>query len=174
MRLWDAATGRPLGPARNVGRSTSTAFAHGGGVGASRGKAFSPDATLLLSGRADGTARLWDVATGHPVGPPLWHGSEVQSVVFRPDGRLLATGDATAAHLWDTPQPIAGDPARVLLWAEVMTNQQFDAEGDAIRPMDAPTWDEHRRRLTHPEDGEGGASSDQGNPTFAALLNPRP
>ena len=100
VRLWEVATGRPVGPPRTVGASIC--------------KAFSPDETMLLAGRADGTARLWDVATGHPLGPPLMHRSEVVSVAFRGDGRMVATGDDQAAHLWDAPEEVAGDPARLL------------------------------------------------------------
>ena len=158
VRLWEVATGRPVGPPRTVGASIC--------------KAFSPDRTMLLAGRADGTARLWDVATGHPLGPPLLHRSGVISVAFRGDGRMVATGDDQAAHLWDAPEEIAGDPTRLLLWAEVITNQQFDAEGDAIRLMDAPTWDEHRRRLTNRQGEEDGSRPAHGDPTFASPPEP--
>jgi eukaryotic-like serine/threonine-protein kinase len=154
VRLWEVSTGRPVGPPRTVGASIC--------------KAFSPDETMLLAGRADGTARLWDVATGHPLGPPLMHRSEVVSVAFRGDGRMVATGDDQSAHLWDAPEEVAGDPARLLLWAEVITNQQFDAEGDAIRLMDAPTWDEHRRRQTNRQGKEDGSPPAHGDPTFAS------
>jgi WD40 repeat protein len=33
--------------------------------------AFSPDGKLLASTDRDGTMRVWDPATGHPVGAPL-------------------------------------------------------------------------------------------------------
>ena len=49
-RLWDASTGRPIGPP----------LTHQGAVMA---VAFSPDGTTVITGSRDGTARFWDVAT---------------------------------------------------------------------------------------------------------------
>jgi WD40 repeat protein len=42
--------------------------------------------------RDDQTVRLWDPATGQPVGEPIMgHGGTVRSVAFSPDGHLLAS-----------------------------------------------------------------------------------
>ena len=63
---------------------------------------FSPDGRRLATASQDGTARLWDAATGQPVGVPLRHGQPVTLAVFSPDGRRLATAAADGtAHIWD-------------------------------------------------------------------------
>ena len=76
--------------------------------------AFSPDGKTVLTGSWDKTARLWDAATGAPVGEPLAHDDWVSSVAFSPDGRTILTGcyDRTA-RLWDreTGRPDRQAPA---------------------------------------------------------------
>ena len=65
------------------------------------GVAFSPDGRLLATASHDGTARLWDPATGEPRRTLTGHTDAVIGVAFSPDGRLLATAshDKTA-RLW--------------------------------------------------------------------------
>ncbi len=71
--------------------------------------AFSPDGKTILTGSNDRTARLWDAATGRPIGHPLAIPTAVSSVAFSPDGKTILTGclDGTA-RLWDTAtgQPV--------------------------------------------------------------------
>ncbi|SIO59279.1 WD40 repeat [Singulisphaera sp. GP187] len=66
--------------------------------------AFSRDGRLVATGSEDDTARVWEVRTGRPVGPPLPHGASVISVAFSPDGSTLLTGcNDQTARLWSLP-----------------------------------------------------------------------
>jgi eukaryotic-like serine/threonine-protein kinase len=79
-------------------RSLERLLVHGDKVAA---VAFSPDSTRVLTGSADRTARLWDAATGQPLGEPLRHEGAVNGVAFSPDGKRLLTASDGTARWWD-------------------------------------------------------------------------
>jgi len=57
---------------------------------------------LLASGSFDETARLWNLDTNLPVGPPLQHQDAVQSAAISADGKQLVTGCRDEnAYVWD-------------------------------------------------------------------------
>jgi WD40 repeat protein len=65
--------------------------------------AFSPDSKYVLTGSADHTAKLWDIATGREVRAFIGHSLDIWSVAFSPDGKYVLTGSADkTAKLWET------------------------------------------------------------------------
>jgi WD40 repeat protein len=53
---------------------------------------FSPDSRSVLTGDWEGTARLWDVTSGKPIGKPLEHSDPITAAVFHPDGKTVLIG----------------------------------------------------------------------------------
>jgi len=103
-RLWDVTTDQQIGAAM-VADGGSTAYIGESGNGVT-GVAFSPDGKILATAAADGTARLWDVATHRQIGASMvvdGAPGEALAVAFSPSGKTLATADADGTvQLWDT------------------------------------------------------------------------
>ena len=93
--------------------------------------AFSPDGTRIASGSSDKTVRVWDAATGQPVGQPLTgHTDAVTSVAFSPDGTRIASGsDDSTVRLW----PAFPDAAAALC-AKLTTNMSHQQWRDWVSP----------------------------------------
>ncbi|HEX4499873.1 MAG TPA: TIR domain-containing protein, partial [Scandinavium sp.] len=100
-RLWDAASGKPIGePMKHEGMVFSAQF--------------SADSQRVVTASWDKTARLWDAASGKPIGEPMKHEGIVFSGQFSPDGqRVVSASGDKMARLWDAAsgKPI-GEPMK--------------------------------------------------------------
>jgi WD40 repeat protein/tRNA A-37 threonylcarbamoyl transferase component Bud32/tetratricopeptide (TPR) repeat protein len=90
-RFWDAGTGAPKGAIQaEVGREFHARF--------------SPDSGALLTGSVSGTVRIWETASGKPLGKPMLYPAGVQAAAFSPDaaGQYLLIGYRDGCfRLWD-------------------------------------------------------------------------
>jgi len=127
---------------------------HAGGIDC---VAFAPDGRTILTGSEDGTAQLWDAASGREIRRLEGHGVRVSSLSFAPDGRTILTGsDDGTARLWDAAtgrelcQLVSFNDGT---WAVVAPDGRFDTDNleeikglhwvfpdDPFRPLSPETF----------------------------------
>ena len=61
---------------------------------------LSHDGQRLLSGSLDGTARLWDLASGRELAELTGHNGPVYAVAFGADGTLITGGIDRTIRIW--------------------------------------------------------------------------
>jgi len=70
-----------------------------------RSASFSGDGTRVVTLSGD-VARLWDAATGAPLGAPMLHRGSAQSASLSADGtRVVTASQDGTARLWDVRWP---------------------------------------------------------------------
>jgi tetratricopeptide (TPR) repeat protein len=90
-------------------------------------------AELILLGNSVGISRLWDVATGKALGPPLTQEDPVTAVAFSPDGRTLFTaGNDKMVHIWSVPEPRNESSGLLDRWTQARGGMELDPDGGLV------------------------------------------
>ena len=94
---------------------------------------FSPDGKRIVTASLDGTARVWDAATGWPLTERLRHRGKVFTAQFSPDGErvLTASSDGTG-RVWDVPTAPVPAPAWLPDLAETVGGFRLDAQRNFV------------------------------------------
>jgi dipeptidyl aminopeptidase/acylaminoacyl peptidase len=167
-RLWDAASGKPIGePMKHEGSVQSAQFSPDGQRFVISAQ-FSPDGQRVVTASEDKTARLWDAASGKPIGQPMKHESGVISAQFSPDGqRVVTASEDKTARLWDAAngKPI-GEPMK---HEGAVISAQFSPDGQRVvtasEDKTARLWDAaNGKPIGEPMKHEDAVNSAQFNP----------
>ncbi|HEY6315262.1 MAG TPA: AAA family ATPase [Streptosporangiaceae bacterium] len=161
VQLWRTATGQRIGAAL-----PASGGAMYGGV------AFSPDASTLATIGADGTARLWNVATQQETGAPMTVGAPgtfTGTVAFSPHGKILVTvGAGGQTQLWNVAtqqrlgKPMAAGAGTTVLAFSADGATLATAGGDgSVRLWDVATQQEIGTSMTA-----------DAQPVYAAAFSP--
>jgi WD40 repeat protein len=110
---------------------------------------FSPDGRRVVTASSDRTARVWDAATGKPVGELL---TQVRSAWFSPDGqRVLTTSWNWIARVWDvaTGKPVGSKPRGGPEWDRRYSFVALkEIAGGGERRSRSVSWDAEFMRAT--------------------------
>ncbi|PYI81024.1 MAG: hypothetical protein DME26_20595, partial [Verrucomicrobia bacterium] len=139
VQLWVTATGKPLGkPLQHQGNSPRVTF--------------SADARLLGSATGNGSACIWEVASGRKLGE-YPHTTDQTGLAFSPDSQRFLTCEGSNLRIWDaaTFKEVSFSPIK---YPSIM-DFSFSPDGRAILTASdeftAQTWDAATgRRLFSP------------------------
>jgi WD40 repeat protein/serine/threonine protein kinase len=99
--------------------------------------AFSPDGARLVTAQLDGSAVIWDAATGKVVHALRGPGKDVRGVAYSPDGWRVVSNSFTEVMIWDA---MTGELRRTLKRAGVGNGWGVDFSRNG-RMIAATVWD---------------------------------
>ena len=164
VQLWDATTGKPK-PILNHTNWVNSLFqwlntpVHS--------VAYSPDGNSVAAGGMDSGVRLWDIQHRGRKATLAGHTSTVETVVYSPDGKTIATAEGwtgTTVRLWDA---VKGKSKAVLTGYTHINAMAYSPDGETFatggesRKNSLQLWDARtmERKTTFTEHTDGTLSS---------------
>lgn len=164
VRLWDTATGKHK-PILNHTNWFNFLFQWLNAPVHS--VAYSPDGNTVAAGSMDSAVRLWDTRTPKLKATLIGHSGSVDTVVYAPDGKTIATAGGwkdNTVRLWDA---VTGETKAVLTGYTHISAVAYSPDGktiatgtdyhsDSLQLWDVPTG---KRKTTYTEHMDGTLSS---------------
>ena len=127
LRIWNAETGAPAGPAI-VDRDPI------------RTVVFGPDGPTVFLASWTGTSRRFDLVTREPLGPSLHDGGFVLAAVFDRSGTHVLSGhEDKRLRGYTVPLAAEGNAGRIANWVQLRTNMEIDADG-GVQALGPGRW----------------------------------
>jgi WD40 repeat protein len=172
--LWEADTGKELGPQLQTGSVFEVGFSPDGKllftVGVDRVElwdvatrrrfgspfeaklvtkaAFGVDGSTVLTAGFWAPVQLWNVPTGKPLRALHHPGQMISAVALGPDSRTFLTAIGKKAFLWRVRRPLEWSAAQVRLWTSALTGTELDENG-SVNLLDTQEWRERVNRFAH-------------------------
>jgi WD domain, G-beta repeat len=118
---------------------------------------FSPDGQRAVTASGDGSARVWDTASGKQIGEAMKHGDWVHSAQFSPDGQRVVTASwDNTARVWDAAS--GNEIGKPMKHDNLVNSAQFSPDGrrvvtasidGTVRLWDAATGEPIGQALKH-------------------------
>jgi WD40 repeat protein len=144
VRLWEVASGRPMGTLE-------------GRISSLHSVAITPDGRIVAGAGLDGRVILWDRNTGRRIRALSGHRGAVLSMDFSPDGRTLATGSMDrTVKLWNPA--IDQEVATFSGYGSWVWRVQFSPDGNTLASagMQGPVWLRRAAPFVETDASQGG------------------
>jgi WD40 repeat protein len=93
--------------------------------------AYSPDGSRIVTASSDGTARIWNAATGEEIAILSGHEHSVMSAAFSPDGSRIVTASIDkTARIWDATT--AKEIAVLRGHSQIVNSANFSPDGSRV------------------------------------------
>jgi len=125
---------------------------------------FSPDGKYVVSGSDDGTARVWEAASGVE-GARVNHADGVWPVAFSPDGIYVISGCDETARVWEAASGV--EVARIT-HDDIVRSVAFSPDGEYVV---SGSWDGTARVWEAASGVEGARMTHQGY-VWSAIFSP--
>lgn len=119
VRIWESTTGKEIARMTHDNSNIIRSRPDPDPIipdGAVNSVAFSPNGMYVASGSVDGTARVWEVATGNEIARNS-HWDIVRHVAFSSDGKYVISQGFSRTHVWDSTTGIEADPINAVIEA---------------------------------------------------------